>query len=61
MEEVQTKMESISDNLKALGDRYAFYNLLVATQKQELEAAKATDITEKPFGKNGGTIGHNRR
>ena len=57
MLETQTRMESVSDNLKALGDRYAFYNFLISEQKRELAAESTQDVTEKPFGKNGGSIG----
>ena len=46
MEEMQTQMESVSD-----------YNFLISEQKRELAAESTQDVTEKPFGKNGGSIG----
>ena len=59
MQAMQKKITNLSSQLKALGDRYAFYRLLVSAQNQEAAAANTTDVTKKPFGANGGTVGSN--
>lgn len=56
IDSVQTAMENINVRLKALGDRYAFIQVLIAEQAKELACA-GNSVTDKPFGPNGGTIG----
>ena len=56
MDKLKAKMENLSGRLKAVGDRYVFYQVLMSKQKQERNYSP-NNITEKPFGKNGGHIG----
>ena len=56
MDELKKKMENISGRLKALGDRYVFYQRLMSLQKKEKNYS-APNINYKPFGENGGSIG----
>ena len=57
MEKLRQRMGNLSAQLKALGDRYVFYQILVSAQKKEEACAKEKDIKNKPFGYNGGSVG----
>lgn len=48
---------ALSEELKTIGDRYAFYNMLMHAQEIEPTLAGAK-ITSKPFGENGGSSGY---
>ena len=53
MDSLKTKMENLSEWLKALGDRYVFYQRLVETKKKEENASRAIDINyRRPFNYN---------
>lgn len=56
MDELKKTMENISERLKALGDRYVFYHILVVKQKENKNYSPY-DITYEPFGKDGGSVG----
>ena len=51
------KVQALSKELKAIGDRYTFYSMLVNAQEKESSLA-GTTITSKPFGENGGSTGY---
>ncbi len=59
MQAIQKKIRNLTTQLKALGDRYAFYHILMGFQAQESTASDTNDINYKPFGYNGGEIGCN--
>ena len=65
----KTTVDKLSSELKALGDRYVFYNMLIAAQKREREMftkykgeeddASAANTTYQPFGGfKGGSTGY---
>ena len=56
MDELKKTMENLSERLKALGDRYVFYHILVVKQKENKNYSPY-DITYSPFGKDGGSVG----
>lgn len=56
MDELKKTMENLSDRLKALGDRYVFYHVLVAKQKWE-KSYSPSSIQYKSFGYQGGSVG----
>lgn len=59
MEEIGAKIQDLSGRLKAVGDRYVFYQILMLAQEKERNSAQGTDINYKPFGLNGGYVGRN--
>ena len=48
---------ALDADLKAIGDRFTFYRMLMDAQNKETDY-KTEDITAKPFGTNGGSIGY---
>lgn len=56
MEAARKKIVNMSSRVKALGDRYAFYRVLMGFQAKE-KAYKPSVVTDKPYGPNGGSIG----
>ncbi|MBR2209372.1 MAG: hypothetical protein IJ859_11245 [Synergistaceae bacterium] len=57
MDELKNKMANLGTRLKAIGDRYTFYQYLMAAQRKEESCASESDITKRPFGLNGGYVG----
>ena len=57
MDNLKTKMENLGGRLKALGDRYVFYQRLMSAQKKEENSSRESDINYRPFGYNGGSVG----
>ena len=51
-------MLQLNKELKVIGDRYVFYQLLMAAQDQERKSNGSANVREKPYGPNGGSIGH---
>ncbi len=56
MNKMQKKMADLRERLRATGDRYVFYQLLMAEQEKEMNY-RPQSITDKPFGPGGGSIG----
>ncbi len=62
--ETEKAMKKLSSELKALGDRYVFYNMLIAEQKREkemytkyhadVETGSSENVKYQPFGGDGG-------
>ncbi len=48
---------ALAKEIKQVGDRYTFYQMLVDAQEKEARLA-GTGITSKPFGENGGSTGY---
>ncbi len=57
MDELKTTIINFSKELKAVGDRYTFYQLLMSAQKKEESASTESNINYRPFGYNGGQVG----
>ena len=57
MDSLKAKMVSLSERLKAIGDRYVFYQRLMEAQKKEESASRESRIQYRPFGYNGGFVG----
>ena len=57
MDSLKKQMENLSKRLKAVGDRYVFYQILMTAQKKEETCASESDVTKRPFGNNGGYVG----
>ena len=51
------KVEELSKQLKAIGDRYTFYSMLVNAQEKEPKL-KGSEVKNQPFGANGGSTGY---
>ncbi len=51
------KVRNLSKELKTLGDRYAFYTMLMDAQEKEPNL-KGSSVKDQPFGANGGSTGY---
>ena len=51
------KVEELSKQLKAIGDRYTFYSMLVNAQEKETKL-NGSEVTSHPFGYTGGSTGY---
>ena len=52
------RVRALSKELKAVGDRYTFYTMLVSAQAAEGNNGADQTVANKPFGKNGGSTGY---
>lgn len=57
IEETLPKVRELSKELKAVGDRYTFYTMLMNAQDIE-SPLKGAEVKNQPFGPNGGSTGY---
>lgn len=58
LQKLHDDMLQLNKELKIFGDRYVFYRLLMAAQDQEKTSNNSTNVLNKPYGSNGGSIGY---
>ena len=59
LEQLHNDMLQLNKELKVIGDRYVFYQLLMAAQDQEKKSnADTTSVLNRPYGPGGGSIGY---
>lgn len=55
---LHSDMLQLNKELKVIGDRYVFYQLLMAAQDQEKKSNTSANVLNRPYGENGGSIGY---
>ena len=58
MKSTHDEMLKLNSDLKDMGDRYAFYQLLMFAQDQEVKCNNENSLLNRPYGPSGGSIGY---
>jgi len=58
LQQLHDDMLKLNKELKTIGDRYVFYQLLMAAQDQEKKSNESSNVLYRPYGYGGGSIGY---